>query len=207
MIPDAPFVFVIDDDVRVREAFSSLLQSAGYRTVAFSTANEFLDFKRPDCPSCLILDLDLPDINGLAVQKRLSESHNPPIVFISGHGDIPSSVQAMKSGAVEFLVKPVTRSVLLPVLELAILRDRSAREARSEISELRKRYKALSPREREVLPFVVAGFANKNTAAELGNSEFTIGIQRGQVMRKMRAQSLAELIRMADKLGIPRVGT
>lgn len=207
MIPDAPFVFVIDDDVRVREAFSSLLQSAGYRTVAFSTANEFLDFKRPDCPSCLILDLDLPDINGLAVQKRLSESHNPPIVFISGHGDIPSSVQAMKSGAVEFLVKPVTRSVLLPVLEQAILRDRSAREARSEISELRKRYKALSPREREVLPFVVAGFANKNTAAELGNSEFTIGIQRGQVMRKMRAQSLAELIRMADKLGIPRVGT
>ena len=168
MSPDAPFVFVVDDDIRVREGFSSLLQSVGYRVAVFATASEFLDFKRPDCPSCLLLDLDLPDVNGLAVQKRLSENHNPSIVFVTGHGDIRSSVQAIKSGAVEFLVKPVTRTMLLPVIEEAILRDRSAREARLEISELRKRYKELSPRSVRSFPLWWPG---SRTRIRLRNSE------------------------------------
>ncbi|NYF80627.1 response regulator transcription factor [Granulicella arctica] len=202
MNPETHFVFVVDDDIRVREAFCSLLESAGFSAAAFATATEFLESEKPDCPSCIILDLELPDINGLEVQQQLSGDDSPPIIFITGRGDIPSSVRAMKSGAVEFLLKPIRKNVLLPVLEKAITRDRTARDARLVLSELRKRYATLTPREREVLPFVIAGFANKNTAAELGNSEFTIGIQRGQVMRKMGARSLAELIRMADKLGI-----
>jgi len=199
---ESPMVFIVDDDLRVREAFCSLLTSAGYCVVAFATATEFLESSKPDCPSCLILDLELPDINGLAVQKQIREGHGPPIIFITGHGDIPTSVRAIKSGAIEFLLKPVKKDTLFPVVEEALMRDRAAREARFQQSELRKRYAKLTPREREVLPFVVSGFANKNTAAELGNSGFTIGIQRGQVMRKMGAQSLAELIRMADRLGI-----
>jgi FixJ family two-component response regulator len=202
MNPEASLIFVVDDDPRVREALCSLLESAGFRTAAFESAAAFLAFERPDCSSCLILDLELPDIRGLEVQQRLSGFDGPPIVFVTGHGDIPSSVQAMKSGAVEFLLKPVRKQALLEAITEGLERDQQARAARLTVTELRKRYEQLTPREQEVLPFVVAGFANKQTAAELGNSEFTVAIQRGQIMRKMGARSLAELIRMADRLGV-----
>jgi len=198
----ASFVFVVDDDHRVREALCSLLESCGLRHAEFATAAAYLKAEKPDCPGCLLLDLELPDANGLEVQERLLSDGGPPIVFITGRGDIPSSVQAMKSGAVEFLLKPVKKDELLRAIQEGLRRDRAARDARSTTVELQRRYGLLTPREREVLPFVVAGFANKRTAGELGNSEFTIGIQRGQVMRKMGARSLAELIRMADKLGV-----
>jgi FixJ family two-component response regulator len=198
------FIFVVDDDPRVREALSGLLQSAGFHTVAFGSAAAFLEFEKPDCPSCLILDLELPDINGLEVQQQLSGLGGPPIVIVTGHADVPSSVQAMKSGAVGFLLKPVRKHELLAAIAEALERDRLARAARLTTAELRKRYDLLTPREQEVLPLVVGGFANKQTAAELGNSEFTVAIQRGHIMRKMGARSLAELIRMADRLGIAR---
>jgi FixJ family two-component response regulator len=204
MNPEASFIFVVDDDARVRKALCSLLESAGFRTAAFESAAAFLNFEKPDCPSCLILDLELPDINGLEVQQRLSDMDGPPIVFVTGHGDVPSSVRAMKSGAVEFLLKPVRKKELLEAITEALERDQMARTARLTVAELRKRYEQLTPREREVLPLVVAGFANKQTAAELGNSGFTVAIQRGHIMRKMGARSLAELIRMADRLGVAR---
>lgn len=204
MSPEESFVFVVDDDRRVREALSSLLESAGFRTTAFGSAGAFLEFEKPDCPSCLILDLELPDINGLEVQEQLSGTDGPPIVFLTGHGDVPSSVRAMKSGAVEFLLKPARKQELLEAIARALERDHLARTARMTVAELRKRYDLLTPREQEVLPLVVGGFANKQTAAELGNSEFTVAIQRGQIMRKMGARSLAELIRMADRLTIAR---
>jgi FixJ family two-component response regulator len=200
----ASFIFVVDDDPRVREALCGLLASAGYQTAAFESAVAFLESEKPDCPSCLILDLDLPDINGLEVQQQLSSTAGPPIVFVTGHGDVPSSVKAMKSGAVEFLVKPVRKPDLLKAIMEALELDNQARSARMTTTELRKRYDRLTPREQEVLPLVVAGFANKQTAAELGNSTATVAIQRGQIMHKMGARSLAELIRMADRLGIDR---
>ncbi len=204
MSPEESFIFVVDDDPRVREALSSLLESVGLRTAAFASAAAFLEFEKPDCPSCLILDLELPDINGLEVQQQLSGIDGPPIVFVTGHGDIPSSVRAMKSGAVGFLLKPVRKQELMEAISEALERDHLARRARLTAAELRKRYALLTPREQEVLPLVVGGFANKQTAAELGNSEFTVAIQRGQIMRKMGARSLAELVRMADTLGIAR---
>jgi FixJ family two-component response regulator len=200
----APFIFVVDDDPRVRKALCSLLESAGYRTAAFENAVAFLDSDKPDCPSCLILDLQLPDLNGLEVQRQLLDSDGPPIVFITGHADVPSSVRAMKSGAVEFLMKPVLKHELIGAISEALERDSQARTARMTVAELRTRYGRLTPREQEVLPLVVAGFPNKQTAAELGNSTVTVAIQRGQIMRKMGANSLAELIRMADSLGIAR---
>lgn len=198
------FIFVVDDDPRIREALCSLLQSSGFRTTAFGSAAAFLEFKKPDCATCLVLDLELPDINGLDVQQHLSGIDGPPIVFLTGHGDVPSSVRAMKSGAVAFLLKPVRRQELLEAITEAIERDHIARAARLTVAELRRRYRLLTAREQEVLPLVVGGFANKQTAAELGNSEYTVAIQRGHIMRKMGARSLAELIRMADGLGIPR---
>jgi FixJ family two-component response regulator len=198
------FIFVVDDDSRVREALSGLLESAGFQAAAFGSAAAFLGFEKPDCPSCLILDLELPDINGLEVQQQLSGLDGPPIVFVTGHADVPSSVQAMKSGAVGFLLKPVRKQELLAAIAEGLERDRLARAVRMTTAELRKRYDLLTRREQEVLPLVVGGFANKQTAAELGNSEFTVAIQRGHIMRKMGARSLAELIRMADRLGIAR---
>jgi len=204
MSPEASFIFIVDDDRRIREALCSLLESAGFRTAAFESAVDFLKFEKPDCPSCLILDLELPDVNGLEVQQQLSGIDGPPIVFVTGHGDVPSSVRAMKSGAVEFLLKPVRKQELLEAITQGLERDRVARAARFTLGELRKRYDLLTPREQEVLPLVVAGFANKQTAAELGNSGFTVAIQRGNIMRKMGARSLAELIRMADSLGVAR---
>jgi FixJ family two-component response regulator len=200
--PDNPIVFLVDDDPRVREALCSLLSSVGLCVAAFGSAAEFLAFEKPDAPSCLVLDLQLPDVSGLELQRELAGGEAPPIIFITGHGDVPSSVRAMKAGAIEFLSKPFGEQELLQAIDAALAVDRTAREKRSELAELRKTYALLAPREREVLPFVVAGFANKETAGELGTSEITIGVHRGQIMRKMGARSLAELVRMADKLGI-----
>jgi FixJ family two-component response regulator len=200
--PDNPIVFLVDDDPRVREALCSLISSVGLRVAAFGSAAEFLEFEKPDAPSCLILDLQLPDVNGLELQRELAGGEAPPIVFITGHGDVPSSVRAMKAGAIEFLSKPFGEQELLQAIDAALSLDGIARQKRSELAELQKHYALLTPREREILPFVVAGFANKETAGELGTSEITIGVHRGQIMRKMGARSLAELVRMADKLGI-----
>ena len=200
---DSPIVFVVDDDHRVREALSSLLSSAGFQVEVFGSAAEFLEFEKPDAPACLVLDLQLPGISGLELQQQLLDGDAAPIIFISGHGDIPSSVRAIKAGAIEFLSKPFDDQELLRAIHAAIDQDRMARQKRSELVELQRRYKLLTPREREVLPFVVAGFANKQTGADLGTSEITIAVHRGQIMRKMAAKSLAELVRMADKLGIP----
>jgi len=199
-----PVVFVVDDDYRIREALSSLISSVGLQVAVFSSAAEFLEFERPEVPGCLVLDLQLPGTSGLELQQQLLAGDTPPIVFISGHGDIPSSVRAIKSGAIEFFPKPFDAQELLRAVHTAIDQDRLARQKRSELAELKKRYNLLTPRERQVLPYVVAGFANKQTGAELGTSEITIGVHRGQVMRKMEAKSLADLVRMADQLGIAR---
>jgi FixJ family two-component response regulator len=204
MNSDDPIVFVVDDDFRVREALSSLIDSVGLRVVAFGSAAEFQQSEKPDCAACLVLDLQLPDTNGLELQRVLAAGEGPPIVFITGHGDIPSSVRAMKAGAIEFLPKPFSEQELLRAIDAAIALDRELRQKRSEMAVLQNHYSLLTPREREVLPFVVAGFANKQTAADLGTSEVTIGVHRGQIMRKMGARSLAELVRMADRLGILR---
>jgi len=200
--PREPTVYVVDDDPRVSSALESLLASAGYQVHCFASALEFLERPRPDTPACLVLDLRLPGLSGLELQERLASSEGPPIVFVTGNGDIPASVKAMKAGAVEFLAKPFGEGELLRAIEAAIALDRSARERRARQHELSLRHERLTPREREILPFVVAGYANKQTAAELGTSEVTIGVHRGQIMRKMGARSLAELIRAADALGI-----
>jgi FixJ family two-component response regulator len=205
MNSDSPIVFVVDDDSRVREALSSLISSVGLRVAVFNSAAEFLEYEKPDAPACLVLDLQLPGTSGLELQEQLVTGDAPPIIFITGHGDIPSSVRAMKAGAIEFLSKPFGEQELLETIARAIALDRTARQKRSQLAELRTHYGLLTPREREVLPFVVAGFANKVTAADLGTSEITIGVHRGQIMRKMGARSLAELVRMADTLGITRI--
>jgi FixJ family two-component response regulator len=206
LTPEAPVVFVVDDDRRVREALSRLITSAGLAVATFASATEYLESEKSDAPACLVLDLQLPGIGGLELQQRLADSAAPPIVFISGHGDIPSTVRAMKAGAIEFLPKPFGDEELLRAIDAAVARDREARRQRSELAELQRRYALLSPREREVLPFVVAGFANKQAAGDLGIAENTIAVHRGQIMRKMASRSLAELVRMADKLGISPAG-
>jgi FixJ family two-component response regulator len=202
MTEDQPIIYVLDDDHRVRAALSSLLSSLGLRVEAFASAGEYLQFVKPDVPGCLILDLELPGMNGLELQQELAGGDSPPIVFVTGHGDVPSSVRAMKAGAIEFLLKPFDTQELLRSIDVAILQDRDARVKRAELAELRRRYALLTPREREVLPLVVAGLLNKQTAAELGTSEITIQVHRGQIMRKMAATSLAELVKLAGKLGI-----
>jgi FixJ family two-component response regulator len=207
MISGNPIVYVVDDDYRVREALSSLIASMGYEVAVFGSAAEFLELEKADVPTCLILDVQLPGASGLELQQQLIAGDSPAIVFITGHGDIAASVRAMKAGAVEFLSKPFGDDELLKAIEEALARDCAVREKRLELAELRKHYDSLTRRERDVLPFVVAGFANKQTAADLGISEITIGVHRGQVMRKMGAKSLAELVRMTDKLGIQGVPT
>ncbi|HSM79830.1 MAG TPA: response regulator [Bryobacteraceae bacterium] len=195
-------VFVVDDDQRVREALSNLLSSAGYLVATFASAAAFLAFEKPDHPGCLVLDLNLPGVSGLELQEQLAAAPAPPIVFITGHGDVPSTVRAMKKGAVEFLQKPFTETDLLRAIDAAIALDQTARLKRSELGILRERYALLTPRERDVLPLVVSGLLNKQTAAELGTSEITVRVHRGQIMRKMGARSLPDLVRMADKLGL-----
>lgn len=195
--------YLVDDELSIREALQGLLLSHGITTVTFSSALDFLNHHRTDAAGCLILDLQLPDISGLDLQKRLGDESNPPIIFVSGRGDIPSTVQAMKAGAVEFLTKPVDPDLLLSAVRAAFATDRSRREQRAELAGLQSRLALLSHREREVLPLVVKGLLNKQSAANLGISEVTLQIHRSQIMRKMAARSFAELVRMASKLGIP----
>ena len=203
MLHEQPIVYVLDDDARVRESLTALLSSMGRKVVAFASATEYLQFSRPNLPGCLVLDLDMPEMTGLELQRQLADQEGPPIVFLTGRGDIPSTVKAMKAGAIEFLSKPWDEEELVQAIDAAIAADGQARVMYAELNSLRKRYASLTPRERDVLPLVVSGLLNKQTAGELGTSEITIRIHRGQIMRKMAAGSLADLVRMAAKLGIP----
>ena len=201
--PDS-IVYVVDDDSSVREAIKSLIRSVGLRVETFGTAQEFLKSARPDAPGCVVLDVRLPGLSGLDLQRELAANGiNLPVIFITGHGDIPMSVRAMKAGALEFLTKPFRDQDLLDAILQALERDLSARQQRSETAELRERFDSLTAREREVMGLVVSGLLNKQIAGELGTSEVTIKIHRSQVMKKMGAGSLAELVRMTEKLGIP----
>ena len=197
-------VFVVDDDAPMRESLKNLIRSVGLRVESFASAQEFLRSKRPDMPGCLVLDVRLQGLSGLDLQKRMAEAEIAiPIIFITGHGDIPMTVQAMKAGAVEFFTKPFRDQDLLDAIQQALERDRNARGQRAETEELRCRFHSLTPREREVMGLVVTGLLNKQIAGELGTSETTVKIHRHQVMEKMGAGSLAELVRMSDRLGIP----
>jgi len=201
---EEPFVFAVDDDASMREALARLFRSIGMRGQIFASAQEFLTFKRPDAPACLVLDVRLPGLSGLDLQRELAAADCAiPIIFITGHGDIPMSVEAMKGGAVEFLTKPFRDQALLDAIHKAIQQDVANRKHRGQIAEQRARYDLLTKREREVLGLVVTGLLNKEIAVELGTTEFTVKIQRRRVMEKMRAGSVAELVRIAGKLGIP----
>lgn len=202
-IGDVPTVFIIDDDAGVRESIRDLVESVDLRAESFATAQEFLASKRQDGPSCLVLDVRLPDTSGLDLQQKLSRAGvRIPIIFITGHADIPMTVKAMKSGAVEFLTKPFREQDLLDVIHRALRRDRVVREKQRRLAELQERYSLLSAREREVMSLVVSGLLNKQIAAELGASETTVKTHRGHVMQKMEAKSLPDLVRMADSLKI-----
>jgi FixJ family two-component response regulator len=203
MTEEQPVVFVIDDDRLVRDSITDLLLSVGLRAETFGSAHEFLGSKRADAPGCIVLDLRLPGSSGLEFQRTLAESGiELPVIFISGHGDISTSVRALKSGAIEFLTKPLREQELLDAVQAGIERDRTRRQQAKLVAELRKRFVSLTPREQEVLAQVVTGRLNKQIAGQLGVSEMTVKVHRSQMMRKMRAKSLVDLVRMADQLGV-----
>ena len=205
MTEDAPIVFVVDDDLSVRRSTERLIRSVGVEVQTFASAREFLKDPRPERPACLVLDLRLPGLNGMDLQRQLTQSGiHIPIIFITGHGDIPTSVRAMKAGAVEFLTKPFRSRNLLDAVRAAIDRDRTARKERSEVEAFRQRHGQLTPREREVLPLVAAGLLNKQVAGELATTERTIKFHRAHIMQKMCATSLVDLVRMVEKLGVAR---
>ena len=195
-----PIVFVVDDDAWVRESLETLIQDEGWRSETFATAQEFLDRPRAFTPNCLVLDISLPGLNGLELQKRVAERTDMPIIFITGHGDIPMSVGAMKAGAVEFLTKPFNDEVLLTAIRQALERSRLALAQEAETQELRERYASLTPREQDVMALVVSGLLNKRVAGELGITESTVKAHRGQVMQKMKANSVADLVKMTARL-------
>jgi FixJ family two-component response regulator len=203
MTTDDHIVFIVDDDERIREALTELLASHSTRAEAFGSAGDYISAEKPDIPACLVLDVELPDINGLELQRQIATGDHPPIIFITGHGDIPSSVQAIKHGAVDFLTKPFSDANLMAAIHAAIAQDRNTRSVRAKTSALRQRYLDLTRREREVLPLVVSGLLNKQAAAELGISEVTLEVHRRNVMQKMAAASLADLVRIAERLEIP----
>jgi len=208
MSADAPVVFVVDDDRSMRESLRRLLSSVGMTVEVFPTAQAFLGAKRPEVPGCLVLDVRLPGLSGLDLQRELAKTSSTlPIIFLTGHGDIPMSVRAMKAGAVEFLTKPFREQDLLDAIRQAVERDRVARAERQELEELHRRYDTLTPRERDVMAGVVAGRLNKQIAADLGSAEATVKEQRGQVMLKMQAGSVADLVRSASRLGIGASGS
>jgi FixJ family two-component response regulator len=195
-------VYVLDDDVRMCEALHELFTSLDVPSVTFGSAAEYFEYAKPDLPACLLLDVELPDINGLDFQRQLRDAYHPPIVFITGHGDVPSSVRAIKDGAVDFLEKPFSQQHLMAAIDVAIARDRHARLERAERARLQQRYASLTPRESQVLPLIVSGLLNKQAAAELGISDVTLQIHRSRIMQKMAAASFADLVRMAGQLNI-----
>jgi FixJ family two-component response regulator len=202
---EAPVVFVVDDDVSVRESLELLILAAGWQAETFASAEDFLARSRMDGPSCLVLDVSLPDLNGLELQRRIVDRTDMPIIFITGYGDVPTTVEAMKAGAVEFLTKPLADDVLHDAISRAVEQSRAAVAYEAELRALRDLHASLTPRERETMAFVVSGLLNKQIASELGISEITVKAHRGRVMRKMQVESLANLVRVAAILGVPRI--
>jgi len=203
MIDNDYNVYIVDDDARIRESLVELLASHGIAAFAFASAGEYVRADKSRRPACLILDVELPDINGLDLQKQIADGEHPPIVFVTGHGDIPSSVRAIRRGAIDFLTKPFSDADLMEAIQTAVAQDRQSHAERADLALLKQRYSGLTPREREVFPLVVSGLLNKQAAAELGISEVTLQIHRRNVMQKMGADSLPDLVRIAEKLQIP----